>query len=430
MPENQAGARSGQITLNLPPSLLQRIGEIAAELRGTYRGLAITDSDATQMLLWAGLQHFGKSENGAYGVEGYSAGSDWRRDAAGVETTYTWPPMLIDLIWECAGHIAVRYVRLGTGVGDSDAARVLLGIGVWCYETGQIELRPPRPAWLERILGILASVAGKIREIGARLADMRRGISRRQIEAAIQAAGSSGLNLQGRHMPGINLSQLELAHSNLSAADLSGADLSWADLTAANLAEAQLTRANLTGTCLNESNLRSADLAGADLSRAKLRQADLSQAIVTGANLVDADFNFAKLSGASLAGADLRGVHITLVDLNGADLRRTNWAGSLLLKVDMVQANLEEADLSESSLGFCDFSASNLKRACLKGSKLRAAQLPGADLEGADLSATDLRGANFDKANLSGVTMARSRYSQNTTWPEGFTPPPEAVGMK
>jgi uncharacterized protein YjbI with pentapeptide repeats len=56
--------------------------------------------------------------------------------------------------------------------------------------------------------------------------------------------------------------------------------------------------------------------------------------------------------------------------------------------------------------------------------------LRSANQAGADLSATDLRRAYFDKANLSGVTMTRSRYSQNTTWPEGFTPPPEAIGVK
>ena len=51
--------------------------------------------------------------------------------------------------------------------------------------------------------------------------------------------------------------------------------------------------------------------------------------------------------------------------------------------------------------------------------------LKGADLRGADLRSADLRGADLRETDLS-----MARYDANTRWPEGFTPPSEAVRIE
>ncbi len=51
--------------------------------------------------------------------------------------------------------------------------------------------------------------------------------------------------------------------------------------------------------------------------------------------------------------------------------------------------------------------------------------LKGTDLSGADLRSADLRGADLRETDLS-----MARYDANTRWPEGFTPPSEAVRIE
>jgi len=57
---------------------------------------------------------------------------------------------------------------------------------------------------------------------------------------------------------------------------------------------------------------------------------------------------------------------------------------------------------------------------------LSQANLSEADLSGADLSEADLTGANLRGANLRNADLWGAKYDDKTTWPTGFTPPPEA----
>jgi hypothetical protein len=94
--------------------------------------------------------------------------------------------------------------------------------------------------------------------------------------------------------------------------------------------------------------------------------------------------------------------YLPRANLSLADLRDTNLRGAQLTKADLSGAQLDNADLHEA----------NLRRADLIGADLIGADLRDANLRGADLAGADLRGA---------------KYNENTAWPEGFTPPPEAL---
>jgi hypothetical protein len=77
------------------------------------------------------------------------------------------------------------------------------------------------------------------------------------------------------------------------------------------------------------------------------------------------------------------------------------------------------ANLQGTFLGF-----SNLQGADLRAANLQGAFLECANLQGADLGYTELQGAFLGDAKLQDA-----KYNNATTWPDGFTPPPEAVNM-
>jgi len=110
------------------------------------------------------------------------------------------------------------------------------------------------------------------------------------------------------------------------------------------------------------------------------------------------------LRDGSLKMANLRSANLQGADLGGANLQRT----------DLMHANLQEAKLGNA----------NLQGAMLWKANLQGAHLYGANLQGAGLFGTNLQGAFLFQANLQ-----RVRYNNATTWPEGFTPPPEAVNV-
>jgi len=60
----------------------------------------------------------------------------------------------------------------------------------------------------------------------------------------------------------------------------------------------------------------------------------------------------------------------------------------------------------------------------LQDESLKWYNLRCANLQGADLVDANLQGANLVDANLRGA-----KYNNATSWPEGFTPPPETVNV-
>lgn len=89
------------------------------------------------------------------------------------------------------------------------------------------------------------------------------------------------------------------------------------------------------------------------------------------------------------------------------------------------QAHLRGANLRGVNLEGADLQGANLADAMLMYANLRGVNLQGADLQGANLMFAKLEDANLGDTNLAGAA-----YNQATRWPEGFTPPAEAVKVE
>lgn len=129
------------------------------------------------------------------------------------------------------------------------------------------------------------------------------------------------------------------------------------------------------------------DFSGANFSQWDLGGTDFSGANLSGANLYQANFECAGFREANLQGVDLREAELMDATLEDADLRDANLQGIGLVKVNLSKANLSRV---------------NLSKACLQK-------------------------ANLSGADLSGVRFDGTEYDDETVWPEGFHPPPEAL---
>jgi uncharacterized protein YjbI with pentapeptide repeats len=102
------------------------------------------------------------------------------------------------------------------------------------------------------------------------------------------------------------------------------------------------------------------------------------------------------------------------------ELRRRGWLQDGTLK----RAYLVGASLQGAELAYAD-----LREACLLRAKLQGAWLGHTKLQGADLERAKLQGANLEGAKLQGVDLREAEHNDDTIWPEGFTPPPEAIDV-
>jgi len=112
------------------------------------------------------------------------------------------------------------------------------------------------------------------------------------------------------------------------------------------------------------------------------------------------------------------------------------------------KTRLRGFDLSGRELSGLDLIGADLIKANLSKANLRGTRLCGANLSGADLRGTDLRGANLRGAspllalaygfsidhdpflilrNLRPALLSEAKYNNQTRWPDGFTPPSDAI---
>jgi uncharacterized protein YjbI with pentapeptide repeats len=251
-----------------------------------------------------------------------------------------------------------------------------------------------------------------------------------------------GLMLAGKPAKDINFKGENLERANLRDANFEGADLRDANLRGADLRGANLRDANLEGANLRGANLRGAKLIGADLTGAKLIGADLIGAKLGNANLREANLREANLREANLERANLEGANLEGANLYGANLYNANLEGANLYNANLYNANLEGADLGYAKLIGANLTGANLTDANLEGANLTGANLYYANLEGANLEGANLEGANLRDANLEGANLGYAnlrgailrdaklegiKYSEETMWPEDFTPPESAI---
>jgi hypothetical protein len=135
-----ASAKRRQVSLDLPPLLIDHVHEIAAELQAAHPKLSVTDSVVAQTLMGAGLRYGGGQVDKLLDYE-LRPGCDW--DAARVKASYRLPPALVDVLDEYALHMALACLG-GAGVGVSDVAVTLLGVGIDRYQAGDVQYSKPQ----------------------------------------------------------------------------------------------------------------------------------------------------------------------------------------------------------------------------------------------------------------------------------------------
>ncbi len=170
------------------------------------------------------------------------------------------------------------------------------------------------------------------------------------------------------------------------------------------------------------------------LRGAELRYANLRDAILSNANLEGIILERANLQNARLERANLKEANLSMSALQDSALWEANLEAALLWGT-----NLQRAELHYANLCGCDLRNANLSDADLDGADLRNATLFFSNLQGANMEHTDMRGAdlrnakllatNFKGSLLEGASFRRAKYNNATKWPEGFTPPPDAINI-
>ncbi len=157
-----------------------------------------------------------------------------------------------------------------------------------------------------------------------------------------------------------------------------------------------------------------ADLGGSWMGGADLRTARLESSVLVGvdlqeANLTRANLQGANLDGAQLQGANLEGANLQKANITWTQLERTNLTKANLQEADLTKANLQGANLTGTQLQGTNLKEANLKRADLKEANLKRADLIDAQLQKAELPLAQLQEAILWKANLQ---MARLSGAQ------------------
>lgn len=130
---------------------------------------------------------------------------------------------------------------------------------------------------------------------------------------------------------------------------------------------------------------------------------------------------------ANLAHIELKGISVKKINFRNRDVLISDLSKCNLSGVDLSYANLTWVNLNGSVLRRANLSHANLIMADLANSDLREVNLSYADLRGALLERTNLAGSNLSGAQLEQVNLTNALYNDQTRWPEGFTPPPEAI---
>lgn len=139
---------------------------------------------------------------------------------------------------------------------------------------------------------------------------------------------------------------------------------------------------------------------------------------------------FWKLDPPDLSGTNLCKVNLTGVNLRKADLQRARLDGASLMGADLSSASLFSAELSGAQMLKADLSDANLMRANLAEANLLEANLTRALLLEANLTGALLAEADLTEADLFAADLTRVLYDDATRWPNGFTPPPEAIKVE
>lgn len=161
-----------------------------------------------------------------------------------------------------------------------------------------------------------------------------------------------------------------------------------------------------------EKSFAGLDASGLDLSRLDLR----------GANFAGALLDKTVLTDAQLAATNFRGALLPGADLSGADLRGACLAGVSASAARFVGGQLDACDATEGDFSGSDFSGAAFTGAVLSGGVFNACKLGGIQAErctarqasfaDSDLSLANFSGAQLQSASFSGATLTQAVFTK------------------
>ena len=154
------------------------------------------------------------------------------------------------------------------------------------------------------------------------------------------------------------------------------------------------------------------DASGLDLSRLDLRGANFAGAMLDKTVLTDAQLAATNFKGALLPGADL----------SGADLRGACLAGVSAGAARFVGGQLDACDATDGDFSGSDFTGATFAGAVLSGGLFNACKMGGiraercmaqqASFAESDLSLANFSGAQLQSASFSGATLTQADFTQ------------------
>jgi hypothetical protein len=130
-----------------------------------------------------------------------------------------------------------------------------------------------------------------------------------------------------------------------------------------------------------------------------------------------------------LQGSNLQGFCLaTIQNFSQSNFQDCNMQKADLFSCALNDCRFQNAQLNDATLTAVDASDANFSGASLAGANMRygvfrRSKFLNADLSGVDLCSADLCGADLSASKLANATFDKTKFDENTLWPEGFLPP-------
>ena len=224
-------------------------------------------------------------------------------------------------------------------------------------------------------------------------------------------AHDQGQSFEGKDFAAVDLRGMELQNADLRGIYLEGANLSGADLTGADLSGAVLAWADLSGAILNSTKMKETCLGSADLTSAKVIDADLTEGILSKSNLTGTDFSGTTLDKVELMEATFNNTNLSNTNLTEAIFLETNFSGANFSGADLTGSNfikpkLDGANFSGAKVESVNFIEASCEKAVFKNADLTNVRFP----KNANLKGTDFSGAVLDNANLMEADLTKATF--------------------
>lgn len=177
---------------------------------------------------------------------------------------------------------------------------------------------------------------------------------------------------------------------------LNGANLSLLDFTGSDLREA-----SLNGVDLTKSRLSHVDLSRAQMQKAKLFWTTIYKSLLIGVNLEEAEVTLAQFIGSNLSGAVMNRVYVHIPEESKSLLYWVRFENSRLTDTQARESYLPKALFKDSSIDRASLQSSNLWLATFSG--IRSAQ------------ATDMRHTNLDNVTIERESNLMGALTDNRT---------------